>query len=314
MSEGWEALDGSDQHIAQPPQQAVYQPSGLRQAREATGLHIAALAAALKVPVKKLEALEAGRYEELPDLTFARALASSACRHLKIDANQILGMIPLAHAPTLGGASAGVNTPFKPDQNDSGSSSMATWFKAPAVRITGAILLAALGLAFVPDWGQWPGKDLISRGQAWIADRSKPETGIAETEVVLPIAPQSVPPEAQGAGSSEAEAPASVESTESRPAALKIDTGLGEESPTRASPGSVLHLEATNESWVEVLDGAGKVQIQRMMKKGDVLDFSASPPYSVVLGRADAVSVQVRGQAFDVSPYARNSVARFQVK
>jgi cytoskeleton protein RodZ len=51
-----------------------------------------------------------------------------------------------------------------------------------------------------------------------------------------------------------------------------------------------------------------------MMKKGDVLDFSASPPYSVVLGRADAVSVQVRGQAFDVSPYARNSVARFQVK
>jgi cytoskeleton protein RodZ len=34
----------------------------------------------------------------------------------------------------------------------------------------------------------------------------------------------------------------------------------------------------------------------------------------VVLGRADAVEVTVRGQAFDVLPYARNSVARFQVK
>ena len=64
---------------------AASRPVRLSEAREAAGLHIAALAAALKVPVRKLEALEAGRYEELPDLTFARALASSACRQLRID-------------------------------------------------------------------------------------------------------------------------------------------------------------------------------------------------------------------------------------
>ena len=62
------------------PAVTVDRPVLLREAREAAGLHIAALAAALKVPVKKLEALEAGRYDELPDLTFARALASSACQ------------------------------------------------------------------------------------------------------------------------------------------------------------------------------------------------------------------------------------------
>jgi cytoskeleton protein RodZ len=73
-------------------------------------------------------------------------------------------------------------------------------------------------------------------------------------------------------------------------------------------------MEATADSWVEVLDGTGKVQIQRVVRKGDVLDFSSTPPYSVVLGRADAVLVQVRGEVFDVSPFARNSVARFQVK
>ena len=49
----------------------------LRKAREATGLHVAALAVSLKVPVSKLEALEAGRIDLLPDLTFARALAAS---------------------------------------------------------------------------------------------------------------------------------------------------------------------------------------------------------------------------------------------
>ena len=40
----------------------------LRQAREASGLHIAALAVLLKVPVKKLEALESDRLDLLPDI------------------------------------------------------------------------------------------------------------------------------------------------------------------------------------------------------------------------------------------------------
>ena len=47
----------------------------LRAARERQGLHIAALAATIKIPQRKLEALEADRFDELPDATFTRALA-----------------------------------------------------------------------------------------------------------------------------------------------------------------------------------------------------------------------------------------------
>ena len=49
----------------------------LRDAREAAGLHIAALAVALKVPVAKLEALEADNFSALPVMVFVRALESS---------------------------------------------------------------------------------------------------------------------------------------------------------------------------------------------------------------------------------------------
>ena len=49
----------------------------LREARQASGMHIAALAVALKVPVSKLEALEADNFTVLPDTVFVRALASS---------------------------------------------------------------------------------------------------------------------------------------------------------------------------------------------------------------------------------------------
>ena len=56
----------------------------LRQAREQAGVHVAALAVALKVPVRQLEALEQGRFDLLPDHTFARALAASVCRALVV--------------------------------------------------------------------------------------------------------------------------------------------------------------------------------------------------------------------------------------
>lgn len=48
-------------------------------------MHIGALAVALKVPVRKLEALEIGELASLSGPVFVRALASSVCRHIKMD-------------------------------------------------------------------------------------------------------------------------------------------------------------------------------------------------------------------------------------
>ena len=125
-------------------------PIRLRQAREAAGLHLTALAMALKVPVKKLEALEAGRYDELPDLTFARALASSACRHLKIDPATVLDQIPAAHQPVLGPPDAVEETRFKPGAALGTSSIGWAWLKRPAVIISALALVAAAVVAWVP--------------------------------------------------------------------------------------------------------------------------------------------------------------------
>jgi cytoskeleton protein RodZ len=85
--------------------------------------------------------------------------------------------------------------------------------------------------------------------------------------------------------------------------------------PTPNAVGSgLLSIRAVGESWIEVINGSGVQVLQTVLKPGEVLDFSNAPPYSVVLGRADAVQVTVRGQPFDVMSYARNSVARFEVK
>jgi transcriptional regulator with XRE-family HTH domain len=116
----------------------------LRSAREKRGLHIAVLAAAIKVAPRKLEALEADRYDELPDLTFTRALAQTVCRSLKIDAEPVLGKLPPAgDMPKLAQVGGGINAPFHeaPGHRDPGEF---TLLRKPAFWATLVVLAGAL--------------------------------------------------------------------------------------------------------------------------------------------------------------------------
>lgn len=301
------------------PAITVDRPVLLREAREAAGLHIAALAAALKVPVKKLEALEAGRYDELPDMTFARALASSACRQLKVDPAPVLAQIPLGHRPQLGDSAQAINAPFKGVGDPAPLNAMG-WLSRPAVLAAIALLLGALVLVFLPERQVPPQADAVmpppgaapdapalvmEPAPAAVAPVADGSNAIAGTATAASAAPEAVQPLAN----------APVVATPADTAAVATTT-TASVSPTMAvgTTGSLLSITATGESWVEVVNGAGSVVMKRMLKTGDVIDFSTAPPYTVVLGRADAAQVTVRGKPFDTAPYARNSVARFEVK
>src|SRR4051794_32653278 len=85
----------------------------LRQARQAQGLHIAALAASIKVGQRKLELLESDQFDQLPDATFTRALAQTVCRALKIDAAPVLALMPPPGGYRLEHVGEGINAPFR---------------------------------------------------------------------------------------------------------------------------------------------------------------------------------------------------------
>jgi cytoskeleton protein RodZ len=292
-------------------------PLRLRQAREAAGLHIAALAAALKVPVKKLEALEAGRYDELPDMTFARALASSACRQLKVDPAAVLEQIPGAIRQPLGASRTRINEPFKSGDEIGGSGAMA-WLARPVVWGAGLLLLAAIAVVLAP-------QDWVSRFERATATSPEPmaTTPLSAIEPLVPAAPdgslsavEPLPLSGEVATSSASLGAASETLPEASVApAAEMQSLASADGPSPVVAGSgLLSIRAVNESWIEVVNGSGVQVVQRVLKPDEVLEFSTAPPYSVVVGRADAVQVTVRGQPFDVMPYARNSVARFEVK
>lgn len=293
----------------------------LRQAREQLGMDPAVLAVALKVSVKKIEALEAGRFDELPGNTFARALAASACRHLKIDPAPVLASIPQAESPRLGYVDASVEAPF---QGSSLPVSRSVLMSRVAALAALALVVGALLVMF------WPATPPEEAGAvetpvplAAPAAPTAPDAAASPADVPVPVAasPSSDPaaPATSAAAPSAAQPPAAAPAA---PAAAAVAaatvpgaTTTGAAAPAAADPSaSLMSIRATNESWVEVSSVGGQVLLRRLLKTGEVVDFTAPLPYNVKLGRVDAAVVTVRGQPFDATPFARNSVARFEVK
>ncbi|HEY3635621.1 MAG TPA: helix-turn-helix domain-containing protein [Caldimonas sp.] len=134
----------------------------LREARERQGLHIAVLAASIKVTSKKLELLEADRFDALPDATFTRALAQTVCRVLKIDPAAILVLLPPPAGHRLEQVGEGLNAPFRERPGVVGQRDNALPTLGPVFWVTLLILAASLGLYFLPSgWLaklDWPGR------------------------------------------------------------------------------------------------------------------------------------------------------------
>lgn len=297
----------------QRTEEGASRPVLLRAAREAAGLHIAALAAALKVPVRKLEALEAGRYDELPDLTFARALASSACRHLKIDPAPVLEQIPNRVVSELGGSRQKINATFQSAQ-DPGPINPVRWLSRPALLAAIVLLLGALVIVFLPRVENASGAPGNVAETVTPLEPSESAEPVPAQEPEAPAAPAAADAPVPAVGAATPSAPAAPAPAANATAAATMATAAAAASPSAPAASGLLSIAATGETWIEVVNGPRTTVVQRVLKAGDTVDFSTSPPYAVVIGRADAAQVTVRGKPFDVLGLARNNVARFEVK
>jgi cytoskeleton protein RodZ len=278
----------------------------LRSAREAAGLHVAALAVAMKVPVKKLEALESDRLDLLPDAVFVRALASSVCRNLKIDSAPVLALLPLHDVPKLGDAQGAINTPF----HRSGEGRVWVFpssLKQPALVLTIVLVMAALALWTLPEWHVQS-----TQPTEQLADE------VAQPQVPVPVEPFVVP----GADVATGDSAIAPVAPASAPVASDAVVVPSNEVVSPVIPAvvpkivgdSVLALTARGASWVEVTDAKGQVLVRRNLTAGESVGPVGQLPLSVVVGRADMTDVVVRGKPLDLAGMARDNVARFEVK
>jgi cytoskeleton protein RodZ len=264
----------------------------LRQLRTQQGLHIGALAAMLKVPQAKLEALEADRWKDLPDATFARALAKAMCRVLKADAQAVLALLPRGNEPELM-VSRGLNQPYREHDGRSEGLSRAV-FQRPLV--VGALLLLAAAAAIY----------LMPAG--WVDRLGQSEVKVAE---LVASAPQANPVVEEAAL---IEPAASALLLQAEPAPI-ASAPLAVVVPAATVPaGAVpLSIKITAESWVEVVDARGQVLLSKTLRAGEDQALTGLPPLKVKVGNVAGTEMHLRGSKVDLAGQALNNVARLEL-
>lgn len=283
----------------------------LRAARQAQGLHIAALAASIKVSQRKLELLEADRLSELPDATFARALAQTICRSLKIDPKPVLAALPQAPGYRLDAVDGGINAPFR-DRPGRHEPDRLSTLASPAVWITSLIVAAALLVLLMPaEWaasiqrvvsGPPPAPPLVVASEVPVVEPSL----VAATPIDVAVAATETASAVIG------DAAASAVAAE-LPASSAADLPLVATAASAVAVGP-LQLKASAETWVEVVDGQSKVLVSRLLLSGESLALDGELPFKLKIGNAAATEVAFRGQTVNLASSTRDNVARLELK
>jgi cytoskeleton protein RodZ len=321
--------------------------TGIRQARLNKGLSLETLASVLKVTPAKLDALESGRYEELPDLAFARALAKTVCRYLGLDPATVLSSFPSIQPVDLS-SSDHKGVPFKASKarlNLDMASSMPFKLELKAQWLVPlGILLAALAVYFMPAQnGLLQG--LSEHVASWATPASAAASSASPDGAVSGAASApALPAELVQQNASAAEV-VSSESQEpvlaSAPMASAVDalpvgqpasvaasgtaSGLAAANSAMASaPVAVppfasvdsgpVALLASEPAWVEIKDATGTKVLSRHMLAGESASVGGQAPFNVKIGNAAAVKLSYRGQPVELAAFSRSNVARLDLK
>lgn len=272
----------------------------LRQARQAQGMHIAMLAAATKVPQRKLEALENDRFDELPDATFTRALAQTVCRTLKIDPAPVMALLPRLPGQRLEQVGGGINAPFRERSAAAQGGSDWSFIGSPAVWAPLLLLLVTAVIYFLPS------------GMV-----SLPVSGPAATPAAAPSGIAVPTPAADAPASAVAQPPAPpasvvVETVHSAPATP--DDAASAAAPAVAPAAGALQFRVSAESWVEVLDARGQTLLSRLLLPGEAVGVDGATPIRLTIGNASATQVSFRGKPVELTGVSRDNVVRMELK
>ncbi|WP_235864923.1 RodZ domain-containing protein [Pseudothauera lacus] len=270
----------------------------LRAAREARGLTVANVAQMLKLGVRQIEAMEAGRFDLLPGPAFVRGFVRNYARILGIDAAPL--QAALGNEPPAGNVELVPVSNADGEMPSGGESRMSS--TPVAVVAFGLLLVVLVGWYF--DWFRTP----------------------QPIEVVAPLVagegePLFAPPLDDEPAAGQGAAGVMVESVEAPPQA-PVETAVQPPPavPDTAAPATPatgmarLTFRFAGESWFEVRDAGGALLVSATGQAGQVRTVDGQPPFAVVVGNAREVRLERNGRSIDLVPHTRVSVARLSVE
>nr|WP_248280449.1 RodZ domain-containing protein [Aromatoleum aromaticum] len=286
----------------------------MRRAREARHETVGDVAYALKLTSRQIEAMEAERFELLPGPAFVRGFLRNYARYLGID--------PAALLAGLAKNAAAMPVELAPLSNAEGvmpSGRAARSARLPAALVAGALLTVVVAGWFF-DWFQMPDTETAtvelapSEGEATPLPVPLEPPSAAEPDVAPQLSsPAAVTPDGVAANDVPPQAPAAAPLAEAAPASIAEDRAT---TTVPAGLPGVEHLvfRFAGESWVEVRDATGKVIFSGLNAAGSTRTVQGQPPFGLVVGNAQKVTTEFRGQPLDLVPHIRVGVAKLTVK
>ena len=268
----------------------------LRRARVAQGLSVAEVANSLKLNPRQIEALESGRFDQLPGYAFTRGFLRNYARLLKVDAAPLLAGL---QAP---GSSDAME--LSPASNAQGDMPQVGRGRFRRSVIPG--VLAALGLF-----------GIVVAGWYYDAQRKKPADELIAS---LPAPAELQTPQVEPAPPAVAAA-APAQPADSQPVAVLPSPVVV---APEAAPASVeapkpetgrdrLVFQFEQDAWVEVKDKSGKIVFSQLGKAGSRQEVQAAAPMSLVVGNARYVKLERNGSPVDLGASTKVPVARIKL-
>ncbi|TAK45709.1 MAG: helix-turn-helix domain-containing protein [Betaproteobacteria bacterium] len=268
------------------PGEAVGAGERLSRARCAVGLSVDDVARHLKYSARQIEALEQGRYAQLPGTAILRGMVRSYARLLKLDAEPLLLQLAGA-APATPDIEASV--PFrKPIPFSNSTRHVNLGYALLSLGVLGAVLAVVLGwpggpsgeskLTFVPA-GRAPAEAMAPRPAA-VAEHV-PLAAVGTPQAVVPAAP-----------ASDAESPP----------------------PAPAASAQRITLRFAKAAWVEVRGGDGSVLTSQLNAAGTSRVVEGAPPFRLVIGNAQHVQLRYGERSIDLAQHAQRDVARLTLE
>ena len=252
----------------------------LRQARVRAGLTPSEVGSRLKMPTYAIEALEREDWARIGAPVFIRGQLRSYARLLGLPADASVENLstPAAKPAEL------VPRTFTPR--------MQRMAEQTGRRLVYVVITAAIA---VP---------------VWLATRSHLDAAVdavsLDTDVALGL-PQ------EGAASSAPAGNAQPTPANQAAQAAPLVASITPPMPQRLDTSTDLAVSFSGESWVRVSAPDGSIVEQALVQPGQQRVFKPGQVGKAVLGNAQAVSVQYRGQTMDLTPYVRANVVRFTV-
>jgi cytoskeleton protein RodZ len=262
-------------------------------ARQARGLSPADVARQLKLSVWQVEALEDGRYRQLPGPVFVRGFIRNYARLVELDPEELLR----AAADSLPRPDRQVTLPEA--RNIPFPARRRPRWAWPALTVA---LVVGLLAAYEFRWNA------------------------PETQVVLPEAPVPVPAALPAEGATR-EVAAVRPVGEAAPVEAPADAASVSEAARDAAPSPAVRVEPVSapaaqrgakeirlvfqqESWVEIRDRDEKVLFSQLNPPGTQQLISGLPPFSVVVGNSHGVRMTYDEKPVDLALHTKVDVAR----